>query len=103
MIDKSRSGKNNSNWKGSGKISERAKHYRVEAKRGKASNYKCVVCGAPAVEWAEQRTNGKLNGKYKPYCRKCHNKLDSKISNIWKHDDRYKKVRKDLIKSATKG
>lgn len=94
-----RFGKNNSNWKGDSKnISERAKHYRIEATKGKASNFKCCVCGSPAVEWAEQKSNGKPNGKYKPYCRSCHNKLDKKIDNIWKKDDRYKKIRNKLLK-----
>lgn len=76
----------NSNWKGSDKnISERAKHYRIVAKRGKASSHICACCRKKrATDWAEQK-----DGSYKPYCRSCHNKLDSKIKNIQSHDSRY--------------
>ena len=76
-------GKNNSNWKGDN-ISMRAKHYRLEAKKGKASDHLCVHCKkCRASDWAE-------TGKgYIPLCRSCHNKLDDKIKNIQKHDSRY--------------
>jgi len=91
--DASRTGKLNSNWKGDGKISKRAMHYRIEAKRGKASQYKCAKCHVnQAVDWADLG-----NGKYSPYCRSCHNTLDGKIKNIWKKDKRYSKLREEIL------
>lgn len=80
-------GAKNSNWKGSDKnISERAKHYRIVARRGKASDHMCACCHKNrASDWAMQK-----DGSYKPFCRSCHNKLDLKIKNIQKHDARYK-------------
>ena len=80
-------GSKNSNWKGSDKnISERAKHYRIEAKKGPASKYMCAKCHKErAHDWAEMP-----DGSYRPYCRSCHNTLDSKIKNIQDHDKRYR-------------
>jgi len=80
-------GKNNSNWKGSDKkLSERAKHYRIVAKRGLASSHICARCRKrKAMDWAEQK-----DGSYKPLCRACHNAIDGKIDNIQSHDPRYK-------------
>lgn len=92
MKDRSRSGKNNSNWKGDGPITRRAMHYRVEAKRGKASQYKCAKCKEKqAVDWAELK-----NGKWKPLCRSCHNTVDKKIKNIWGKDPRYKNLKEEI-------
>ena len=92
-MDKSRSGEKNSNWKGNKKISKRAMHYRVVAKRGKASQYKCAKCHEKqAIDWADLGS-----GKYAPYCRACHNSLDGKIKNIWKKDGRYKHLREEIL------
>lgn len=79
-------GKENSNWKGSEKnISKRALHYRITAKRGKASDHMCAFCHKErALDWVDCG-----NGKYKPGCRSCHNKYDKKIKNIQDHDPRY--------------
>ena len=76
----------NSNWKGSDKnISERAKHYRLVAKYGKASDGMCARCHKrKAMDWAEQK-----DGSYKRLCRRCHNIIDGKIKNIQNHDERY--------------
>jgi len=70
-------GSSNSNWKGSDKISERAKHYRIEAKRGKASAHKCAFCGKRADEWAEMH-----DGSYKPLCKAHHSAYDKKEKNF---------------------
>lgn len=72
-------GKENSNWKGSDKnVSERAKHYRIEAKRGKASQYMCARCHKnKAHDWAEQP-----DGTYKPFCSRCHHILDKTADRI---------------------
>lgn len=92
MKDKSRSGSKNSNWKGDGPITRRALHYRVVAKRGKASGYKCARCKEnQAVDWAELK-----DGKWKPLCRSCHNVVDKKIKNIWKKDPRYTNLREEI-------
>ena len=76
----------NSNWKGSDKnISERAKHYRIVSKRGKASDHMCARCHKRrAADWSKQK-----DGSYKALCDHCHHKYDGMISNIQKHDSRY--------------
>ena len=92
-MNKSRCGENNSNWKGNQKISERAKHYRIVSKKGKASDYTCQRCKKnKAHDWADMG-----NGKYIPLCRSCHNKEDKKIKNIQLHDSRYKNLKEELI------
>lgn len=92
-MDKERTGKNNSNWKGTKKITRRAMHYRIVSKRGKASQHKCSRCHEnTAQDWADVG-----NGKYVPMCRACHNKLDKKIKNIWKKDGRYKHLREEIL------
>ena len=71
-------GSENSNWKGSNKnVSERALHYRITAKRGKASDHMCARCHKQrAAEWARQK-----DGSYKPFCRHCHHVYDAMIKN----------------------
>lgn len=71
-------GKYNSNWKSS--VKARAKHYRIEAKRGKAREHKCTVCGAQAEEWAEVR-----RGVFEPQCKSCHSKFHDRQNNIFKN------------------
>ena len=80
-------GAKNANWKGSDKnISERAKHYRITAERGKASEHMCARCHKrKATQWAHQK-----DGSYKPFCDHCHHKYDNMIKNIQNHDSRYK-------------
>lgn len=98
FMDKERAGNKNSNWKGSEKnISRRALHYRVQAKRGKASQYKCAKCHKnQATDWADLG-----NGKFSPYCRSCHNTKDKKIKNIHNNDSRYKSLREEILDLAT--
>jgi len=85
-MDKSRAGKNNSNWKGD-KAKKRAKHYRVEVKNGAAK--KCSVCGTTdpdkTYEWAQ--LNG---GGWKRMCRSCHSRYDKKQNNF--HEEVIQKV-----------
>ena len=85
MNNNSYYGAKNSNWKGK-KVCERAKQYRITAKRGPASEHMCAICHKKkAHDWAEQK-----DGSYKALCRSCHNRLDNKINNIQDHDPRYK-------------
>ena len=73
-------------------------HYRVEAKRGKASQFKCAKCHTnQARDWADLG-----GGKWAPYCRSCHNTLDGKIKNIWNKDKRYKNLREEILEMVKK-
>ena len=80
-------GAKNSNWKGSEKnISLRALHYRITARRGKASDHMCARCHKRrAEEWARQKDGG-----YRALCKKCHRHYDESEKNIQDHDPRYK-------------
>lgn len=84
-MDKSRAGKNNSNWKGD-KAGIRAKHYRLEVKYGKASKKPCAICGKITADnqWAEKRDpkTGRLNGHYRVLCKSCHSRYDHKEKNF---------------------
>lgn len=80
-------GAKNSNWKGKS-VCKRAEHYRVTAKRGKASDHMCARCHKrKAAEWAKQKK--KDGGGYKAFCRHCHHLYDKMINNIQKNDSRY--------------
>lgn len=74
-------------WKGKN-ISYKGAHCRVLRQWGKASNYECRHCGAPAAEWAYDRLddNAKATDEgwpysldpshYMPLCSKCHRRFD---------------------------
>lgn len=64
-------------------------HWKVSEERGPATDYRCITCADPAVDWAYQHDG---NGDefyseegwpfstsvhdYEPMCRSCHRKLD---------------------------
>ena len=60
----------------------RTVHNRLQAKRGKATDYPCVACGQPARDWSYKLGGGgrmpySANlDDYEPRCRSCHWKLD---------------------------
>lgn len=55
-----------------------ARHRRVEAARGKASNHPCVDnCGKQAQDWTQiHGTTGLEPEHYEPRCRSCHRQYD---------------------------
>lgn len=79
MLEKQGYGKDNSNWKGD-QVKERARHYRIEQKYGKASEGTCSKCGSKKnLEWATLK-----NGKMRRMCRSCHSEYDNKSENFKK-------------------
>jgi hypothetical protein len=81
------SGADHPAWKGDG-LSYRGIHTRLRVLRGRASQYPCVSCGEPAVDWSYSHDdpNEKLSAEgwpyssdasyYSPRCRSCHCLLD---------------------------
>ena len=74
--------KKNSSWKGDA-ATYAAFHYRLRALFGDPK--KCAVCGtetAKHYDYANLTGNYHDMADYKPMCRSCHWKFDSKINNI---------------------
>jgi hypothetical protein len=73
------SGPHNHMWKGKS-ASYQAMHLRVQAKRGKASQYPCCICGttneSESFDWANLTGRYDDINDYAPMCRKCHREYD---------------------------
>lgn len=53
-------------------------HDRIRKARGKATGYECVMCGAPAREWAWiHGTDDRDISNYMPLCHGCHRRYDA--------------------------
>ena len=63
-----------------GEVGYRAYHMRIQAKKGKASQYKCRKCGKQASDWAIKGKGGSV-----PLCRSCHNKEHHRGQNFTKN------------------
>jgi hypothetical protein len=85
-------GSNNPKWRTDEQVTYAAMHQRVNAAKGRPTQYACAHCSAPAQEWAydhldpdERRTpSGRDDGPfsldvdhYMPLCVPCHRKLDN--------------------------
>jgi hypothetical protein len=72
---RNQAGENNNNWKGDD-VGYHGRHSRVDAARGKASEYTCV-CGSPAYDWAHTHGTDPLDVyNYEPRCREHHSRYD---------------------------
>lgn len=85
-----RNGDKGSNWRGDA-IEYTGAHYRLVARRGRASEHPCAHCGKPADEWAydgedpdeRRNTRGRDDAPfsldpdhYMPLCMLCHRRFD---------------------------
>ncbi|AET09804.1 hypothetical protein [Gordonia phage GTE5] len=66
------------NWTGD-QASYSARHQRLRAIRGSASQFQCVDCQSPAVDWSQVTGSTGLDvyKDYAPRCRSCHMSYDN--------------------------
>jgi hypothetical protein len=84
-------GEGNHMWKGND-ASYTAAHYRVKRAKGRAAEYRCVVCGKKAAHWAYNHGDpNQIQSELGPYspnpdfylpmCVKCHKKFDTEFES----------------------
>ena len=65
-------------------------HKFINDEKGKAKNYKCVMCNNQAMDWSniDHRYSRNLED-YRPMCRSCHMKWDYQFNN-WRNDKQWR-------------